>query len=138
MKIRGKKSGFTLLEATFAMVLLAIAAAGILLPFANAAAVNAEGSRQTIAANLAAEMMERIAATSYEQILTNYGSYPSESVSGTHTSSAYTGFSWEANCSEEPLFINGKQIATLIKATVIVCYNNRQMTKVTTLVGNHE
>ena len=55
-----KHFGFTMIEATIAMVILAIAAAGILLPFANAAAVQEEASRQTLAANLASELMEKV------------------------------------------------------------------------------
>ena len=60
MKRSTKNNGFTLIEATIAMVLLAMAAAGVLLPFANAALVQSEGARQTLAANLATEMMEKV------------------------------------------------------------------------------
>ena len=138
--IRGKKNkGFTLIEATIAMVILAIAAAGILLPFANAASVQAEGSTQTIAATLASEMMERILATSYADVIATYGSF--EEADGAlldaawqvHAGSIYTGFSRSATCQSATVgSIN------LIAATVTVSYKGREVTRLTTLIGDHE
>lgn len=123
-----------------AMVLLAIAAAGILLPFANAASIQAEGARQTMAANLASELLEKIVATPYSQIHTIYGSSYSESEGGlkdaanqTHTGSAYLGFSRSAVCQSAAV-----GSVNLIAVTVTVYYENREMTCVTTLVGDHE
>jgi hypothetical protein len=43
-----------------ATVVLGIAAAGVLLPFASGAAVRAEGMRRTLAAKLASDLMEEI------------------------------------------------------------------------------
>lgn len=139
MKRKQNNQGFTLIEATMAMVLLAIAAAGILLPFANAASVQAEGANQTLAANLASELMETIQARPYSQILADYGSY-SESAGAlkdaagqTHTSSAYTGFSRSAVCQTASV-----GSVNLIAITVKVYYKSREMTRVTTLIGDHE
>ncbi len=44
-----------------AMVILGIAAAGVLLPFSAGASAQAEGTHKTLAANLANDLMERIA-----------------------------------------------------------------------------
>ena len=134
-----RQFGFTLLEATMAMVLLAIAAAGILLPFANATSVQAEGANQTMAANLASELIEKIQASPYGQILVDYGSYAEsagalkDAAGQTHTSSAYTGFSRSAVCQSATV-----GSVNLIAVTVKVFYNGREMTQVTTLIGDHE
>lgn len=122
-----------------AMVLLAIAAAGVLLPFANAAAVQAEGARQTLAATLASELMEKIQGTDYASILPSYSSYSEpegamlSAVGVLHAGSAYTGFSRSAVC--QPASVGTVQ---LIAVTVTVSYNGGEMTRVTTLVGDHE
>lgn len=136
-KSRNNK-GFTLLEATMAMVLLAIAAAGVLLPFANAASVQAEGARQTMAANLASELMEKILSTNYADIISTYDGY-SESedalldAAGTvHTGAAYSGFSRSVACL--PATIGSVDVVIV---TVTVYYQNQEMTQVTTLVGDH-
>ena len=55
------RAGFTLPEAVMAMVILGIAAAGVLLPFSAGASAQAEGVHKTLAANLANDLMERIA-----------------------------------------------------------------------------
>ena len=134
-----RQSGFTLLEATMAMVLLAIAAAGILLPFANAASVQAEGANQTMAANLASELMEKIQATGYADVILTYDGYSEsagtlkDAAGQTHTSSAYTGFSRNAACQSATV-----GSVNLIAVTVKVFHNGREMTQVTTLIGDHE
>jgi prepilin-type N-terminal cleavage/methylation domain-containing protein len=69
------KAGFTLAEAMIATVVLGIAAAGVLLPFVDGAASRAEGMRRTLAANLAAGLMERIISTPFEQIVNNFNGY---------------------------------------------------------------
>jgi len=71
--IHRRAGGFTLAEATLAMVLLAMAAAGVLLPFVGGATAQAEGMRRTLAAKLAGDLMERIASTPYEQIIKDAG-----------------------------------------------------------------
>lgn len=48
------------MEAMLAVVVLSIAAAGVLLPFVSGAAVRAEGARRTLAAGLASDLMEQI------------------------------------------------------------------------------
>jgi len=57
---RATSGGFTLAEAMMAMVVLGIAAAGVLLPFTSGAQVRAEGIHRTLAAKLAGDLMEEI------------------------------------------------------------------------------
>ncbi len=54
------RKGFTLAEATIAMVVLSVATAAVILPFATGATMNMEGAKRTIAAKLAADMIEQI------------------------------------------------------------------------------
>lgn len=61
-----RQRGFTLAEAMLAVVVLGIAAAGILLPFSSGARVRAEGMRRTLAAKLAGDLMEQITAKPFE------------------------------------------------------------------------
>jgi prepilin-type N-terminal cleavage/methylation domain-containing protein len=70
-----RRSGFTLVEATMAMVLLGMAAAGVLLPFSHGAAAQAEGGRMTLAAQLADDLMERIVATAPSQLVSAWNGY---------------------------------------------------------------
>jgi hypothetical protein len=69
------RSGFTLAEATMALVILGLAAAGVLLPFSGGASVQAEGMRMTLAAKLADDLMERIIATPPSQIVAMWDGY---------------------------------------------------------------
>ena len=59
---RKRRSGFTLMEALLAAVILTIAVSSIVMPFTAAAQQTLENTRQTLAANLAQEMMEEILA----------------------------------------------------------------------------
>jgi type II secretory pathway pseudopilin PulG len=136
MKRNTKHSGFTLIEATGAMLLLALAAAGILLPFANAASVQAEGARQTLAANLASEMMEKVLQTETSAILSSFGVYSEakgamlDTKGELLTDSIYTGFSRSVVSQA----VTVKSVP-LVKITVSVAYEGNEMTRVTTLVG---
>lgn len=55
------RAGFTLPEAVMAMVILGIAAAGVMLPFSAGASAQAQGVHKTLATTLANDLMERIA-----------------------------------------------------------------------------
>ena len=59
-----KNEGFTLVEALLALVILMIAAAGLILPFASSAVTSQQGCSQTIAAKLASDRIEQIIADS--------------------------------------------------------------------------
>lgn len=122
-----------------AIVVLAVAAAGVLLPFANAAAVQAEGARQTMAANLASELMEKILTVDYDLILSLYETYSEpeggliDAAGNTHTDTVYAGFSRTAAC--QPAVVASKN---LILITVTVYYDGGEMTRITTLTADHE
>ncbi|MDH4202518.1 MAG: type II secretion system GspH family protein [Phycisphaerae bacterium] len=136
MKRSLRKPGFTLIEATIAMVILAIAAAGILLPFANAAAVQVEGARQTLAANLASELMEKVLLSEPNDILSTYADYTEadgamlDTLGNPLTDSVYDGFSRSAT--SQPATVAS---VDLVAVTVTVDYLNNEMTSVMTLVS---
>ena len=70
-----KPNGFTLAEAMIAMVVLGMAAASVLLPFSSGAAVQVEGMRRTLGANLASHLIEKIINTPFEDIINDYDGY---------------------------------------------------------------
>lgn len=77
MKLRDNdRKGFTLIEATMAMVLLGVAASSILLPFASGAAMHIESARMTLAANVAADLLEEIVNTDYDDMEWLYAGVP--------------------------------------------------------------
>ena len=69
------RSGFTLVEATMALVILGMAAAGVLVPFSSGASVQAEGLRVTLAAKLANDLLERIVATEPNEVVSRWNGY---------------------------------------------------------------
>jgi len=125
-----------MIEATIAMVILAIAAAGILLPFANAAAVQVEGARQTLAANIASELMEKVLLKDPNDILVTYADYTEADGEMRDTSNnlltdlVYDGFSRSA--SSQPATVAS---VDLVAVTVEVDYLGNEITRVTTLVS---
>ena len=66
------REGFTLAEALLAVVLLSMAAAGVLLPFAGGAVVRAEGSQRTLASKVASDLMEEIISENFDVIVSRY------------------------------------------------------------------
>lgn len=125
-----------MIEATIAMVILAVAAAGILLPFANAASVQTEGARQTLAANLASELMEKVLLTDADSIIATYDSYVEadgamlDTFGDPLTDSIYDGFS--RSVSSEAVVVKS---VSLVQVTVSVAYQGNEITRLTTLVG---
>ena len=55
-----RRRGFTLAEAMMAVVVLGIAAVGVLIPFVSGTAVRLEGIQRTLAARLASDLMEQV------------------------------------------------------------------------------
>lgn len=139
MRQKQRQFGFTLIEATMAMVILAIAAAGVLLPFANAASVQIEGARQTMAASLASEMMETVLATDYSNVISTCNGYEEadgsllDAAGQVHSGSIYNGFSRSVTCQTASV-----GSVNLIAVSVTVSCDGAEMTKLTTLLGNHE
>ncbi|MCD4831218.1 MAG: type II secretion system GspH family protein [Anaerohalosphaeraceae bacterium] len=100
-----KNNGFTLAEAMMAMVILSIATAGLLLPFASSAAVQEEGVNRTLAVKLACDLLEDIVNTNFGDIIATYGSYTeadgamqSAGGAGVLTGNLYAGYSRDAVC----------------------------------------
>ena len=98
------RPGFTLMEATMALVILGFAAAGVLLPFAGGSSVQVEGTRRTLAANLANDLMEQVITTPFDQIVATWDAYAEAEGEILNESGEvladpiYAGFSREVNC----------------------------------------
>ncbi len=128
------RPGFTLLEATLAMVLLGVAAAGVLLPFAHGATAQAEGSHRTLGAILANDLIEQIIATPFESIVDQYNYAESQGqvkdASGTIiTDSMYANFSRQVDCVWEP------SQEFFIVATVRVTYRGQEVAAINRLIS---
>lgn len=136
--------GFTLAEAMVATVVLAIAAAGVLMPFVAGTSVRVEGQRRMLAAKLAGDLMEQIIntiKTDPNEIVTPW-SYSETQGQVTDVTGAvfsdpvYSSYSREAACEyvylaqesgdDEPLFI---------RATVKVYYNGRETASISRLIS---
>jgi Tfp pilus assembly protein PilV len=140
----GKKAGgFTLAEAMIATVVLGIAAAGVLMPFVAGARARAEGQRRTLAAKLAGDLMERIIATDFDDIVSTYGSYNEaqgqvkDMTDAVFTDPVYANYSRQANCVYvfvEPLSSDDEEYF-FIRATVKVYYLGRETASVSRLIS---
>jgi prepilin-type N-terminal cleavage/methylation domain-containing protein len=137
--------GFTLTEAMVAMVVLGIAAAGVLLPFSSGATVRAEGMRNTLGSRLAGDLVERIVNTQFDQIITTYGSYSEtagnmisdfDTVPKTKfTDPMYANFTRSASCAYVNVPQESRTLpAVFILATVRVNYNGREIARVNRLI----
>lgn len=139
---RKNKGGFSLAEAMIAIVVLGIAAAGVLLPFTSGARVQVEGIRSTLGAKLAGDLMEEIINTPFDQIVASYDGYTEpqgqvKDASGTvFTGSNYANFSRDVSC--EYVYMpqeSGSTEPEFIRATAGVYYNGKQIAAVNRLVA---
>jgi prepilin-type N-terminal cleavage/methylation domain-containing protein len=136
IKARYNRKGFTLAEAMIAMVILAMAASGAILPFSSGAAVQAEGARRTLAAKLAADRLEEMINSDFDMLIPNYeGDYQPEGFitdgNGTFfTDPAYGKFVRYSNCT--PAKVGD---VDLIWATVAIRYGGDKMLELSTLIG---
>lgn len=134
--------GFTLPEAMVALVILGIAAAGVLVPFGGGASVQAEGLRQTLAAKLANDLLERIINTPFDQTVTAWGSYTEPQGQVTDVSGVvfadplYAAFSREASCAYVYVYEeSGPPLApNFIRASVRVCYRGTEVVTLDRLI----
>jgi len=124
----------------FALVILGMAAAGVLLPFAGGATVQAEGNHRTLAAKLANDLVEQIVATPHTDILKWDGYTEAKGqvadASGTpFTNSMYAGFSRQASC--EAVWIASKPPlpANFVLITVTVAWQGREIVALSSLVN---
>lgn len=143
----GARDGFSLAEALIAVVILGIAAAGVLLPFSGGAAVQAEGVRRTLAGKLAHDLLEEIINTPFDEIVAGYDGYaeaegqvkqvPVKDGGGTVFSSpVYSHFSRNASC--QYVYVPqqaGTGQPVFIRATVRVYYRGREIATLNRLVG---
>jgi prepilin-type N-terminal cleavage/methylation domain-containing protein len=133
--------GFTLAEAMIAVIVLAIAVTGVILPFTAGASISVEGMHRTLATELADNLMQKIINAPYGDIVTNYNYTEVQGQVKDYngvvfTSSNYANFSRQVVCEEvrvaqqssgtEPCFI---------RATVRVSYNGRELVSLTRLIG---
>lgn len=139
---RCARCGFTLAEAMMATVVLGIAAAGVLLPFADGAKIRAEGTRRTLGAKLAGDLIEQIVNTPFEQIVANYNGYSEpqgqlkDSAGTIFTDPAYANFSRNATC--ESVYVpqqSGAGQANFIRVTVRVHYSGRPIAIINRLIS---
>jgi len=137
-----RRKGFSLAEAMMATVVLSIAAAGVLLPFTSGASVRAEGNRRTLASMLAADLVEQIIRTDFEQIIADYDGYVEgqghvKDAGGVEfTDSRYANLSRSASC--EYVYMpeeSGAASPRFILVTVSVYYSGREIATVNRLVG---
>ncbi len=137
-----RRRGFTLAEALMAVVVLGIAAAGVLLPFSSGAGVRAEGVRRTLAAKLASDLMEQIVNAPFDDILATYNGQPESQgqvrdADGVVFADAnYANFSRDASC--EQVYVpqeSGAEDPIFIRATVRVYYSGRTIATVNRLVS---
>jgi prepilin-type N-terminal cleavage/methylation domain-containing protein len=136
------ENGFTLTEAILAMVILGVASVIVILPFSTGAVLQAEGINQTIAANLASELMEKVTNTSFEQILTTFDGY-SEPEGGLkdfqgqiYNSSNFKYFSRDVSCNY--VYVpqeSGDKEVKYILITVRVYYQNGQIAEIHKLIS---
>ena len=136
------RKGFTLVEAMTALVILTVSASAVVLPYSSGAAVLAEGSRRTLAAKLAGDLLDEIAVTDYSDIMSVYGSY-SEAQGhickawswDTFDNKIYDKFSRTTVCKYYDIG-NGRNVTSMgIKATVTVSYDGRQLASISSLVA---
>jgi prepilin-type N-terminal cleavage/methylation domain-containing protein len=137
-----KCKGFSLAESMMATIVLGIAAAGVLLPFTTGARVQVEGTRRTLAAKLAGDLMEEVVNTPFDQIIANYNYSEAEGqikdASGAvFGDSNYFRFSREV--SSELVYViqqDGTKAPNFIKVTVCVYYVGVETAIINRLISN--
>jgi len=129
--------GFTLLEATMAMVILVIAASGIFMSFSAAASVQTEAQRRITASRLAADLIETIAATDYNEILMAYpAEYSRTAAEMGNTGDIYANLSCSVVANGQKQVADGGSTVNLIQITVAAKYGMSEITRITTLIGD--
>jgi prepilin-type N-terminal cleavage/methylation domain-containing protein len=138
---RHRRHGFSLPEAMLAMVILGMAAAGVLLPFVSGASVQAEGLHKTLAAGLANDLLEQVVSTPFKQIVGKYNyAEPQGQIkdaSGTtFTDPIYANFGRDVSCSYIRVPQQGDTVApNFIFARVQVWYRGQQIATIDRLIS---
>lgn len=130
-----KNAGFTMIEATIAMVVLAVAAAGILMPFGSAAAVQEEGRLQVVATNLATELMEKVLLTDPDLLVSGYDNFTEPKGAMIDTAgNAYSGFRYSRFSRKVSCVPATVASVDMVIVTVFVYENNREVVRLQTMV----
>ncbi len=139
---RHRRHGFSLPEAVLAMVILSMAAAGVLLPFVSGASVQAEGLHKTLAAGLANDLLERVVRTPFTEIVSTWDGHNEaqgqvKDASGiTFTDPIYANFSRDVSCKYIRVAPQGDKVAAnFIRVSVRVCYREQQIATVDRLIS---
>ena len=136
------RKGLTLAEAMLATVILGIAAAGVLVPFASGTKVRTEGVQRTLAAKLAADLMEEIVITPFGQIISTWDGYTElegqlRDASGAFfTGSNYARFSRDVLCEE--VYVpqeSGSGQSKFIRANVRIYYKGNEIANISRLIS---
>ncbi len=133
--------GFTLAEAMIAVMVLAIAVTGVILPFTAGASISVEGMHRTLGTELADNLMQKIIDTPYDDILSNYNYIEVQGQVKDYngvvfTSSNYANFSRQVACQEVRVAQQSSSTEScFIRATVRVSYNGREIVSLTRLIG---
>ncbi len=126
-----------------ATVVLAIAAAGVLLPFTTGAGLRAEGNRRTLGVKLAGDKMEQIIHSSFEQIM-NYAGTEQEgqvrdAAGAVFTDSNYSKLSRVVSCQYVTVPQQPEQSqpedCDFIRVTVTVRWNGKDIATIMRLVA---
>ncbi len=130
-RCRQAQTGFSLAEAVLAMVILSMAAAGVLLPAVSGATVQAEGLHRTLGAVLANDLVEQIVSMPFETIRDHRDDYEyteqlQDASSTTFADSMYANFSRKVKCTwneDQPFFLlvrvqvfySGQEVASVYR-----------------------
>jgi len=119
-----------------AMVVLGIAAAGVLLPFTSGAAARAEGMRRTLAAKLASDLMEEIISTELDgiDIIGTYTEIQGHIISDFYTDTKFTDPMY-ANFSRGAHCVWDETQDFFILVTVWVKYDGREIAVINRLIN---
>jgi Tfp pilus assembly protein PilV len=133
-----RRTGFSLVEATMALVILGMAAAGVLLPFSSGAAVQAEGLRVTLAAKLANDLMERIIATPTSEIVPTMEAqgHVTDASGNEFTDPMYANFSRSVVCASAWVPQESRSLpSNFIYVSVQVGYQGREIATLSRLIS---
>ncbi len=129
--------GFTLAESMIAMTILAVATAGVILPFAGGSAIHSDTAKRTIAARLAADLLEEITNSDFGNIIANYNYIESpgsikDATGAPITNPDAANFAREAVCQAASV-VGG---APLIWATVYIYEDGYEFLRLSALIGS--
>lgn len=119
-----------------AMVVLGLAAAGVLLPFVSAAEVQKEATRQVMAAKLASDLSEQIHNTTYADVIGTWHGYAESTgqvrnaLGVVFSDPVYSRFGRSVTC--QTAAVAG---VDLIWVTVTVTWDGREMIRFSSLIG---